>query len=285
MTTIIERGVFDPIPETIYHADPVPSGSLSTSGAKALLRSPAHYRWQIEHPVTKVAYDVGTAVHTLVLGVGASLVAIPDEVCASNGAATTKEAKAFVAEARAAGMVPLKSDVVTECNAMAESVLAHPLARALLETPGKSEQSMFAPDPDTGVWLRSRVDHLPDPSSGETVMVDLKTAASADPRDFTRSAAEYGYDIQAEWYQRVLTLARGDVETAFRFVVVEKSAPYLVSVIELDAEFVNIGRARMRRAIDAYKTCRDADEWPGYEAITHLVGPPAWLAYEEGMDI
>lgn len=285
MTTITEAGVYDGIPDSEYHADPIPAGSLSSTGAKALLRSPAHYRWQIDNPVRKAAYDVGTAVHTLVLGVGASLVAIPDDICASNGAATTKEAKEFVAASRAAGLVPLKADVVTECNAMAEAVLAHPLAREMFERPGKAEQSVFAPDPETGVWLRARIDYLTDAGDCETIAADLKTAASADPRDFMRSAAEYGYDLQSEWYQRTLTLARGDIDTAFRFIVVEKSPPYLVSVVELDAEFAAIGRARMRRAIDTYRTCRDTDNWPGYDEITHLVGPPAWLAYEEGMDI
>ena len=75
------------------------------------------------------------------------------------------------------------------------------------------------------------------------------------------------------------------MDIGFRFIVVEKSAPYLVSVIELDAEFAAIGRVRMKRAIDIFKACSEKNEWGGYEEITHLVGPPRWLAYENEMEI
>ena len=262
-----------------YHADPVEGGSLSSTGAKALLRSPAHYKWQLANSVQKATFDLGHAVHSMVLGVGLGVIEIPSELLASNGAVSTKEAKAFIAEARENGSVPLKADVFAECTLMTEAVLAHPLARALLEAPGKSEQSMFAIDPDTGVWLRARADRLSDNGT----IVDLKTSISADPRDFGRSSAEYGYDIQSEWYQGVLELARENRATGFRFIVVEKSAPYLVSVIELDSEYALIGRQRMRRAVDLYKECVDKNEWPGYGDTSHLVGPPTWLAYEEGM--
>ena len=278
-----ETAVIDQMSDAEYHADPVEGGSLSATGAKAILRSPAHYKWQQEHEVIKSTFDLGHAVHSMVLGIGLGVVAIPDELLASNGAASTKEAKSFIAEARLAGQVPLKADVVDECKAITESVLAHPVARKLLEIPGKSEQSLFAEDKESGVWLRARIDRLPDQNPNPTTIIDLKTAVSADPRDFGRSAAEYGYDIQSEFYQHVLKLARGDWETNFRFIVVEKSAPYLVSVIELDSEYASIGRQRMGRAIDLYAECVESGEWPGYDPIEHLVGPPTWLAYAEGM--
>jgi hypothetical protein len=221
----------------------------------------------------------------MVLGVGLDIVTIPESVLASNGAASTKEAKEFIANARNDGKVPLKADVVAECNALTQSVLAHPLARALFEQKGKAEQSLFAKDPETGVWLRARADYLTDVNDGQSSIVDLKTSVSADPRDFGRAAAEWGYDIQSEFYMHVLNLARGDKNISFRFVVVEKSAPYLVSVVELDAEYIVIGQTRMRRAIELFKECTEKNEWGGYPEITHLVGPPSWLAYQEGMVI
>jgi hypothetical protein len=275
--------VIDGMSDEEYHNDPVEGGSLSSTGAKAILRSPAHYKWQRENRVVKSTFDLGHAVHAMVLGVGLEIVAIPENVLASNGAASTKEAKEFIANTRNEGKVPLKADVLAECNALAESVLAHPLARSLLERPGKAEQSLFAQDPETKIWLRARIDWLPDANDEQTVIVDLKTAVSADPRDFGRAAAEFGYDLQSEFYQHVLQLARGDKNTSFRFVVVSKSPPYLVSVIELDAEYIAIGKARMSRAIDLFKECLDKNEWGGYDPIAHLVGPPAWLAFEEGM--
>lgn len=280
MTTITTPGVYDGIPDADYHADiHVPGGSLSSTGARAILRSPAHYRWALDHRVQKATFDVGHAVHSVVLGVGMKV----DVVDAPDW--RSKAAQAARDESYASGRTPLLAGAYTEVTAMAASVLAHPVARRALETPGKREQSVYAPDPQTGVWLRARFDHLPDVCNADSPAVDLKTSVSADPNAFGRSAADYGYDVQSEWYQHVLRLARGDEATAFVFVVVEKSEPYLVSVVELDAEFAAIGRARMRRAIDTYAHCRAADDWPGYEPITHLAGPPRWLAYQEEMVI
>jgi hypothetical protein len=48
---ITEPGVYD-IAEDHYHADPVPGGSLSNSGAKKLLppSCPAKFAYEREHP-------------------------------------------------------------------------------------------------------------------------------------------------------------------------------------------------------------------------------------------
>lgn len=285
MTLVITEPCIVPVmSDEVYHGDPVEGGSLSSSGAKTLLKSPALFQWQRAHRVDKTTYDVGHAAHAKILGVGAGVIAYPAEHLTPSGNVSTKGATVFWAkEQRDAGLVPVTPDQIADVDRMAEAVLAHPIARMLLEKPGTSEASLFAPDPETGVWLRARIDRLPDQDSNQTPVVDLKTSNSADPRDFMRSAAEYGYDVQSEWYQHVLRLTRGDADTAFLFIVVEKTAPHLVSVIELDAEFAAIGRARMRRAIDTYKTCRDTGEWPGYEPIVHLIDSPRWLAYEEGM--
>lgn len=262
-----------------YRADPVPGGSLSSTGAKAILKSPAHYRWQIDHPRQSTAFDIGHAVHALVLGVGMTVEVLDFD------SYRTKAAQQARDEAASAGLAPILSGDYQPIVDMAEAVATHPGAIELFERDGAPEVSAFACDPETGVWLRARPDFLPDPGAGPTPIVDLKTSISADPKQFTRSAAEYGYDIQAELYRHVVGLARGDSATEFRFVVVEKNPPHLVSVVELDGEYAAIGRQRMRRAIETYKRCRETDEWPGYGAETHLIAPPRWLAYEEDMVI
>lgn len=273
--TIDTVGLVEDMAEAEYHARP----ELSSTGARDLLRSPAHYQWRRAHPRQSTAFDVGRAVHAIVLGIGAAVDVLDFDSYRSNAA---KEARD---EAVAAGLTPILRDDYQPIIDMAQAVTGHAGAVELLEGDGIAEASAFAADPETGVGLRARCDWLPDLSDdGPTIIVDLKTALNADPREFYRAAATYGYDIQAEWYQEVVRLARGDSATEFRFVVVEKEAPYLVSVIELDAEFAAIGRSRMRRAIDHYKSCTDAGQWPGYPEITHLVGPPRWLAFEEGME-
>lgn len=145
---------------------------------------------------------------------------------------------------------------------------------------------MFAEDPATGVAMRARLDLYG--AGDEPLAADLKTAASAADDDFARAAANYGYAVQMAWYQHVRALVTGDdTPIPFRFVVVEKSPPYLVNVIELDGEFARIGRAQMDRALQLYAVCTETGKWPGYErddGEPNVVGPPAWLAYQEGME-
>lgn len=279
--TITEPGIVPVMPEETYHSDPVPGGSLSSSGAKTLLRSPAHYQWERKHRTAKTTYDVGHAAHAKILGVGSPVVAYPDEHLTPSGNASTKGASVLWAEdQRKAGLIPVTPNQIAAVDEMAEAVLDHTLARRLLERPGVAEASLFGPDPETGVWLRARPDFLPDRTEDRTLIGDLKTAVSADPRTFQRSVAEYGYSIQSEFYQELVRQVRGDDDTAFLFIVVEKAAPHFVSVNAIDEEFAEIGRRQARRAIDLFHQCRESGQWPGYPEVIHYIEPPRWFAIQ-----
>lgn len=282
--TITEPGVYPGIPDGEYHRDPVPGGSLSSIGARRILDSPARFKWEQEHRVEKTAFDVGHAVHARVLGVGMEVVEIPADKLSANGATSTKAAKEFIAEARAAGQVPMKPEDYAPIEAMAKAVLTHPTARAFLERDGQAEASAFTRDPITGVWLRARPDFLPehDPRR-RTVLVDLKTGRTANPAEFGKHAHNFHYEQQDDLYQTVVRAARGDEDTAFVFVIVETEPPHLVSVVELDVTAKRIGRDRNRRAIDLYDTCKRTDTWPGYPPDVSLVSLPRYaeLQHEE----
>lgn len=278
---ITEPGVVAGMDDATYHGDPVQGGSLSSTGARRILSSPARFRWELEHLVQKSAFDTGKAVHAEVLGTGAQTVVIPEDLLASNGAASTAAAKRFVADARLDGKVALKAAELAPIKAMAAAVLAHSTARALLERPGIPEASAFAPDPLTGVWLRVRPDFLPDRTDRRTIAVDLKTARSADPRLFRRAVAELGYHQQDALYRDVVRWARGDEDVAFVFVVVETDPPHLVSVCDLDPDALATGRSRNRTAIELYQRCRATDTWPGYGDEIHTIDLPAWATYDQ----
>lgn len=279
MSDTIPRIELD-LPEADYHAHP----ALSSTQARKLLESPARYRWDRDHPQPpKNEFDLGTAVHAKVLGTGALTVAIPEQLLASNGAASTKAAKEWIDEQRAAGNTPVKAAVAEQVDQMAEAVLAHPIAHALLEQPGNAEASVFATDPDTGVDMRARFDYLPDFTAEYPVAVDLKTTAkSAAPDAFARVVADHGYYVQQEWYLHAWGLATGDFSARMEFVVVETEPPYLVNAYPLADEFAELGRAKVRRALATYAACAAADEWPGYPTTPDPLQPPTWLMFQEG---
>jgi hypothetical protein len=128
-----EPGIYADIPEADYHAD---RETLSHSGAKLILRSPAHYRWRLDHPEHKDAFDFGTAAHALVLGVGVPIVPIEADSW------RTKRAQELRDEARSNGHVPLLEADYGRVQAMADVLSSHDLATDY-KTAASSEPNAF----------------------------------------------------------------------------------------------------------------------------------------------
>lgn len=275
----MKPGIYRDLDEEKYHADPVPEGSLSVSGAKKLLDSPARFKWEQEHREPKKAFDFGHAAHAKVLGKGLPVAVIPDELLSSNGAASTTAAKAFVAEARERGDVPLKSDEAAVIDAMAAKLAEHASASKLLAA-GEAERSMFWRDEETRIMLRGRTDWITALPTGRPCIVDYKTTArSANPDRFRWEARDYDYHMQDCHYREGLDALTGD-RHAFLFIVQEKTAPYLVSVVELDDDARDVGDQRNRVARRLYLDCRTRDQWPAFPGITRINLPNAKYAPE-----
>lgn len=280
MTDSPTPGVYDGIPEADYHGD---KDSLSVSGAKKLLppSCPARFKWELENGQQhKAVFDFGSAAHKAVLGVGADVAIIRHDSYRTTAARAERD------DAYARGAIPVLEEEAKRVDGMVQALKAHPTAAALLDpAKGKPEQSAYRIDPDTGTRLRCRFDWLPDSDGGRLVIPDYKTAASAEPGAFSRSAATFGYHMQAAWYADMAEHLGLAEDASFVFIVQEKVAPYLVSVVELDSEAVDTGRRRYREAIDLYAECKRNDVWPSYTAGVELISLPAWATYDIEMDI
>lgn len=265
-------GIDYDLDEADYHADPT---SVSASGLKKLLTSPAHYRHEVDHPGeqdrdAKDAFDLGTVVHAMVLGRGAPYVAV-------DGNRNSNAVKAEIAEHEAAGRVVLRPKQLEQAEAMAESVLSHDVAGQLLER-GDPEVSMFYDDPDFSdehiqVIRRCRWDWIcPERSYG----VDLKTTISAAPKELSRTVLKYRYDLSAAYY--LATAAGLGIElSAFALIWVEKVPPYPVVVTQLSGDFLERGDQLARIALGRYRRCVETGQWPAY--LDHdftTLHPPAW---------
>lgn len=273
---VSEPGVYDGMSDADYHHDPVPEGSLSSSGARRLLppSCPALFAYERQNPpAPKPQFDLGHGAHKLVLGTGPDLVEVEADDWRTKAAQTAKK------EAHAEGKVPLLTRELAQVTAMAEAIRRHPIASALFdpERGGKAEQSLFWRDEAFDVWRRARLDWLPAATeSGRIIIPDYKTTVSAEPGSIAKSMANYGYAAQAAWYEdAVVALGLTDV-TAFVFVYQEKTPPYLVTVAEPDAAALRIGRALNQRALEVYAECTAANTWPGYTDDVALISLPGW---------
>jgi hypothetical protein len=260
--TITEPGIYGGISNADYHADP----ALGSTSLKTLAtRTPAHYQWDKAHPKFSDAFTLGTAAHSVILeGDLSGIVTIDADNWLTKAA---KEAKAAVL---ADGRQPLLKKETAQVLAMHDAVMAHPIAKDAF-TDHRAEESVFWDE--EGLALKCRPDAW---KPGQ--LVDLKTTVNADPREFGKTAYNFGYHQSAAHYQDGVLAATGEL-LSFVFVLVEKTAPYLVSVVQLDDEAVQAGRALNERAKRIYQECTETGNWPGYPEA-EPVSLPMWANYE-----
>lgn len=278
MTAITEPGLYD-LPAEVYHADPVPTGSLSVTRAKVLLEEggPAkfHHRATSPTPEHKPAWDVGRLVHAMVLGKGMDQIAV-----IPHATYRTKAAQEERDGARASGLTPVLLGDMQTAEDMAAALSSHPTAVRYLT--GRPEVSMFAEhitEKGERLWLRGQLDVL---AAGSHIG-DYKTTRDASLDGFTRAAFRFRYHMQAAWYRWLTTQLTGE-RLPFVMVAQEKEPPYLVSVWEPDPQLLDMGAEDMDEAIDIYLRCTRTGKWPGYPDEIQALSAPDW-ALDDDIEI
>ena len=265
-------GLYPDLSADDYHADPVPGGSLSSTGARKLLAPgcPQKFRHEQDHgQKPKKVFDFGTAAHQAVLSNG------PELVIFDRPRWDTDAIKAEIAKAREEGKIPLKPHEHAQIMAMADALRRHPEAGPLLEPDtGLAEQSLFWHDSASGINCRARIDWWR--HNGEPV--DYKTARSADPQKLEKDFWEHGYVQQDDWYCTGLqALGYADEHTAMRFIVQEKEPPYVVTVARFDLGARRVGRLLNETSRLVYAHCMETGLWPGYSETTELISLPPYI--------
>lgn len=255
-----------------YHAHP----AISKSGLDRIDQSPAHYRaWLSEPRITTPALTFGSACHNYVLECETfenRYVVAPSGIDRRTKAG--KELwEAFTSEA--AGREIISTDDMEKLVAIRASIIDHPVAEELLDHgSGKAEVSVFGVLDDVGVKCR------PDWLREDGIVVDLKTTDNAGHSAFSRSVAKYRYHVQSAFYSDLLEAVTCEPVKAFVFIAVEKAPPYAVSVYELDAESLEVGRSAYQRNLDTFRRCLEANHWPAYSDAIETLTLPRWAFAE-----
>lgn len=277
--------VIPDLPNDAYHAQ---RQFLSASGVRRLLDTcPERFRYEQDHPdesekKTK-ALLAGSVVHAWILEgeeiAAERYVQLPED---HNGA--TKDGKARLAEIAEAEKIAVPWRIYKDASGMYDAFRRHPIY-ALFES-GLPEVSIFWKDTQFDLSCRARIDWLPESSSVDgfwrRVVPDYKTAESAHPREIKNSMANYEYHIQAAWYLDGIRACGLREDPVFRFVFQEKTAPYLVTICELDEDALDIAKDKITIAKDIYKRCLDSRTWPGYAEDVTIVGLPFWYYRAHG---
>ena len=277
----MDKGIYDNISNSDYHAD---KGSYSSSVVK-LLGTPAKAKhYMTSPPENKDCFRIGSAIHEYVLekdvfdthyftGIsaprrGKDNLSEWDEFFASHGAYDITGLKAadwYPEFEKQTGKSILTPDELQEIKDMAESVKNNPEAVELLSG-GKAEQSVYWTDKETGLNLRVRPDFM------NHVISDLKSVKSAYAPFFAKSAYDLGYHISQVMYQDGVEQVTG-IHKKFKFICVEKSAPYLTAVHSFNEDSVNYAQKKYREYLNLLASCLEFDSWKGYESNSELSLP------------
>lgn len=247
-----------------YHADRT---AVSCSVLKEILRSPAHMKAYREAPnIETNSRLIGNALHASVLE--------PEMFEQTyiewrEGNRTGKAYTQFVADNE--GKSILKPEEMTKILRMRDSILSfseYPIGQLLKE--GQNEQSIIWTDEATGVRCKIRPDN-----ENQFCLLDLKTTDDARPYAFVRNSVRMMYDMQAAMYQEGVYATTGEKKD-FYFIAVEDEAPYSTWVHQASSGMIASGMEKFRKALNAYKTCLETGEYPGYPMPSSIIEWPSY---------
>lgn len=112
------------------------------------------------------------------------------------------------------------------------------------------------------------------PKPGRKIGVELKTTRTSHPEKFIWECRKHAYHAQCAWYERGIELCgeygAGPVDQFF-IVAVESTAPYPVTVFEVERPSLDAGARMNRLWLEQLLVCEKANHFPAYtESIVKL---------------
>ncbi len=255
-------GIVNGMTNMVYHS----TSGISSSAVKSVYKkSLAH--WKGEKRTQTAAFTMGTAVHALLLEEDKNLV---------HKGPKTRRSKAFTEqEAALKGEEVLLTEVeYYTARKIANSTLDNPDCKKFLRHADReNEVSIFAECPKTGLTLKTRPDLM---IQSEKTVFDVKTTQDASPLGFANECFRYAYDIQSAFYLYVCQLAGLDV-SEFKFIAVEKTAPYVSHVHVVSEDLLANATERMHRTLAIIASAQDQETYDTGWGDYSIIELPKWL--------
>jgi hypothetical protein len=295
---ITEPGIYD-IPIAWYHDQCCDGPSISSSGIRALLRSPAEY-WRTSslnparvEPDEKEAFILGRAAHHLLLGereFGRHFVVRPEE--APDGRAwngNNNSCKAWLAEQADAGRTMLTPAQVEKIKGMAGLM---PWQKGmtncgLANTPlvgqgilsGEIERSLIFKIGD--VWVKARPDAIPGDSNdfADLKTISPKSAGGVDDRQIATTVFDNGYHVQGAVVGMGARFVLNRQMEGFHLVFVDTGNVHAVAIKTIDEADIVLGERSVFAALQVFERCLATRIWPGPtagQADAQRLSLPSW---------
>ena len=130
------------------------------------------------------------------------------------------------------------------------------------------ETSMYGIDSSTGLSVKIRPDgFLLAEDFGTNAIVSVKTTSATSVDAFISDCAKFRYELSEGMYLKVASEVTGRPFTATLMIMIQNVIPFQIAVLFWDAEDLQIGKYKYAQALDIVKQCRDANSWPGFDAL------------------
>jgi hypothetical protein len=280
--------------EASYHADTLPTPSLSRSIAETLiLESPRHAfaahprlttpdEEEVEEKNSRVR-DIGSAAHALLLGQPTEIAVLDYKDFKKKAA---QEERAAAQENGAIALLTKDFATVNKMVTKARAELRgeeHPALRALAD-PGDevtyNEVTAVWKDRCGDLWARARMDRISITGPRVTILDYKTTELSVEPNSATKTIYNNNYHFQDGFYRRGIRalfpeIDRHEMRLDFLFIMQEQTPPFEVTVKRVDAAGRLIGEKMVSAAFLLWRKCMADNWWPGYpNGISEAECPP-----------
>jgi len=265
-------GLYSGVPHEVYHADPCPEPSLSSSIASRLVSQSPLHAWTYHPRFGKVrdedteAKIAGSLIDNLILGGGPEIVPIiADDY-------KTKAAREARDQAWADGKMPVIEAKLDAEREHADEIKTYLRERKGFEFSGVSQAVAIWKDGDA--WCRGRLDHW---KPENATIYDLKFVKSAAPTEIDKHMINYGTDVQRAAYvsaiEKIYPSLAGRVK--FQPIFVESGQVLAITMRPVGGTMRELGERKWRRGVDIWTRCLTANHWPDY-GDDGQIEAPAW---------
>lgn len=280
MSDLLKPGVHFNVPRERYDADP--GLNQSTLSDFIYAATPAHFRYEQDHPKDRDYLRIGNAIDCLVSTPSEFKDRFPiapetypsepkkkgDPPVEKPWTLQSNWCKTWWQAVLWDGKTPLTPKELERVQGMAAGLNRHPDIQRILAS-AQRQVCLIAIHPILGYRLKCLLDILQDTDS--EIIYDLKSIGRpATPRQWSDQIAMCALHLQAGFYMEVARYC-GIPAKRFGWLVVESNPPHEAAVYYLDDGYEGIvdeeiltARVRYTDAMPRYMACKEANRWPGH---------------------
>ena len=271
---ITKPGIYSGVPLSKYHsAEFTPGYSVSSSNLRTMwAKSPRHMFAKWAHNPNRSDdteetkwMRYGRACHHLFLGEDAFSTLFVQQPPTYRDVKTAEVkpwsnnanwCKDWHKQMRAAGRTVMTATELEKIEPMVANLRLDPFVNSGALR-GLTEHSMVVKDEQTGLWLKSRPDVIP--NDGD--YIDLKMTSDVTDLAVMSSIRSFGYHMQGGLCWLVCDQLKLPF-TSFTLLLIETEDPFCVRPVKLTDEDLSLGRRQCRAMIRQTAACIEVDHWP-----------------------